>query len=248
MDLCLPWELQSSLLPSEEGAEAIRMQSASQAEKGGPASSFTRTEGAPMWAMCGHIQQWPPGQRVLRWSYRAEKSTRQQSDLLKLAVSQGQFSSCSGPQSLHEQNVGFTLGKFSSNPKGSSKLKKKWRVTLLSAAIHFTRRWGGAGARGRVSRVTLYITSAQGNAERMNGSMNEKEKANAFEKQILEGKNVHQEMTSPRRKGKPAQQKALRSQEFPAVSAKALAHPLPTELRVTRKGRRNAGAEAVNTQ
>lgn len=37
MDLALPWQLQSSLLPSEEGAETIRMQSASQVEKGGPA-------------------------------------------------------------------------------------------------------------------------------------------------------------------------------------------------------------------
>lgn len=94
MDLGLPWELQSSLLPSGEGAETIRMQSASQAEKGGPASSFTRTEGAPtvgdVWP---HTTMATRPEDSLRWSYRAEKSTRQQSDLLKLAVLQGQFTS-----------------------------------------------------------------------------------------------------------------------------------------------------------
>lgn len=37
----------------------------------------------------------------LRWSYRAEQSIRQQSDLLKPTVLQGNSPPCSGPQSLH---------------------------------------------------------------------------------------------------------------------------------------------------
>lgn len=64
MDLGLPWQLQSSLLPSGEGAGTIRMQSASQVEKVAQLKVSRGQKEPLLWTVCGHTQQWPPGQRT----------------------------------------------------------------------------------------------------------------------------------------------------------------------------------------